>query len=433
MLSQKNKTYNALLFRAALVGLAAGGLGVLFRYVLESFSHLTQSVATSNLLPPHLSWMPPIAFCALCAVFAAWLTSALAPEAKGSGIPHVKAVLKGLAVMRVWRLLPVKFLGGAVAIGGGLALGREGPTVQMGAAVGTTVSTIFKTGATQRRTLTIAGAGAGLAAAFNAPLSGVVFALEEMQRDFRTIVFGAVFIASVMADIVCRLAYGQAPVLAMPLYQSPALAALPFFLMMGGGVGLLGVAFNKLLLRTVQLTETRFGMGRTLLYAAAVGATVGMLFNWYPEMTGDGHALALHATVGGIGLPLLALLLAGRFLLTIASYGAKTPGGIFTPLLAFGCIAGAIAGGTFSHLAPTLAPSPGAFAVAGMAACFAAIVRSPLTGIALVVEMTGDYALTPYLLASAFAAYLVAEYCGEPPIYDSLMRQSQHMRREKQG
>jgi CIC family chloride channel protein len=239
-------------------------------------------------------------------------------------------------------VLPIKLVGGALALGSGLALGREGSTVQMGGAVGAAVAARLKSPIRERLTLIAAGAGAGLAAAFNAPLAGLVFVLEELQRDFRPGVFGAAFIAAAVADILARLVGGQLPVFAVPSYPVAPLAALPIFAALGALAGLLGILFNHGLL--------------------VIGALIGL----------------------GVGE-------------------------------------------TAHALAPGVVPIPAAFAVVGMAAYFTAIVRAPLTGIVLIVEMTGNYNQMLPLLVACFAAYLVAEGLRQLPIYEALLqRDRQH-------
>ena len=172
---------------------------------------------------PVFGWIFPILFSVAGAIASVMLVRRYAPEASGSGIPHLEAVMHRLRTLNWKRVLPVKFIAGALAIGGGLALGREGPTVQMGASIGDAVSRWTKLSPGERRTLIAAGGGAGLAAAFNAPLAGVIFVLEEIRRDFHPIVFGAAFVAAAIADIVVRFLFGGVPVFAIPNYPTPPL------------------------------------------------------------------------------------------------------------------------------------------------------------------------------------------------------------------
>jgi CIC family chloride channel protein len=311
-------------------------------------------------------------------------------------------------------------LSGVLAIGSGLALGREGPTVQMGGAVADGLGRAMKVSPSDRLTLMAAGAGAGLAAAFNAPLSGLVFVLEEMRRDFRPAVFGAAFLAAASADVVARSVSGQLPVFTVPNYTMPPLTALPAFALLGITAGGLGVAFNRCLLEAVDFAQ-RLNHGRRLAMAAAVGGAVGLVAWFYPLAVGGGHELAetvLMNQTGILAIPVLFLL---RFALTVTGYGTGSAGGIFSPLLVLGALLGLGVGHLAHGLAPVLAPEPGVFAVVGMAAYFTAIVRAPLTGILLITEMTGSYEQMLPLLTSSFCAYAAAEYLRDLPIYEALL------------
>ena len=248
--------------RAAVVGILAGLVAVLFRTALERAEELRAALYRfAHGLGP---WgvLLPIAACALAAGLALWLVQALAPEASGSGIPYLKAVLHRLRGMRGWRLLPVKFASGVLAIGGGLALGREGPTVQMGGAVGRAVARWLGARPRERRSLIAAGAGAGLAAAFNAPLAGVIFVLEELMGGFAPGVLTAAFVASLSADLVERLLLGQVAVFHLRVPPAPPLSLVPLFLLLGAVCALLGVAFNRSLLASLKLFSRTAQIGR---------------------------------------------------------------------------------------------------------------------------------------------------------------------------
>jgi CIC family chloride channel protein len=309
---------------------------------------------------------------------------------------------------------------GVLAIGSGLTLGREGPTVQMGGAVADGIARGLKVSPQDRLTLTAAGAGAGLAAAFNAPLSGLIFVLEEVQRDFRPAVFGAAFVAAATADVVARSVSGQLPVFTVPNYAMPPLSALPAFALLGMLAGLLGVAFNRGLLGTLNLMARvprrwRFGI------CAVVGAAAGLLAWFSPSAVGGGHELAETVLTNSIPLFAVPLLFLVRFGLTLASYGTGAAGGSFAPLLALGALLGLGVGHMVHIFMPALAAEPGVFAVVEMAAYFTAIVRAPLTGILLISEMTGSYEQMLPLLAASFCAYMMAEYLRDIPIYEALL------------
>ena len=351
----------------------------------------------------------------------------LAPEAAGSGIPHLKAVLARLRSLRWHVVLPVKFVGGALGIGSGLALGREGPTVQMGGALGAAVSQWLKVTPRERQTLIAAGAGAGLAAAFNAPLAGLIFVLEEVQRHFAPTVFGATFVAAMIADVMTRFFTNQLPVFHIDIIPTPPLMALPAFLGLGVVTGLLGVVFNRSLLGTM----TCFARWVAGLLAAGVGALVGLVGWFVPSVLGGGQRLVESVLQGHVALARIPLWFLLRFGLTMVSYGCGAPGGIFAPLLVLGSLLG-LAVGELTHLClPGTIDHPGAFAVVGMAAYFAAIVRAPLTGIVLIVEMTNTYAQILPLFVACFAAYAVADFLGDEPIYEALLERD--LRRDGSG
>lgn len=410
--------------RAAIVGLGAGVAAVLFQYALNTAETARDGLAhrLGNISPVLTCVLLPL-LCAGAAGLAGWLTRRFAPEAAGSGIPHVKGTLMHVRVLNWRRLLPVKFIGGVLAIGAGLSLGREGPTVQMGAAVGQAASELMKLPRRSRGQLIAAGAGAGLAAAFNAPLAGFIFTLEELQREFSPLTYGTALIAAVVADIVTRSVTGQHSSFHLSEYPMPPLTALPLFALLGLLAGVMGVLFNRSLLWCLR----RFHAWRTIprwARPALVGAVAGLLIFVLPQAVGGGHATAEMVLSGGYSpvhfIGFLAVLLIAKFALTVLSYAAGVPGGIFAPLLVLGAVLGLMTGQTGSLLFPALAHTP-AFAVVGMAAAFAAIVRAPLTGIVLIIEMTGNYEQLFPLLVACMIAFLVAERLHNKPIYEALL------------
>lgn len=406
--------------RAALVGLGAGLVAAAFRLALSGADTLRYAMLEWAHAWPQVGWIAPVMYGAVGAALSVLLVRRYAPEAGGSGIPHLEAVLHRFRTL-VWsRVLPVKFLAGVLALGSGLAMGREGPTVQMGGATGDAIAGLLRSRPRERRTLIAAGAGAGLAAAFNAPLSGLTFVLEEVQRDFHPIVFAAAFVAAVIADIVARVISGPDPVFAVPGYALQPLATLPVFATLGVLAGLLGVAFNRGLLATLNLAS-RLNGRQVLVYAAAMGMIVGVVGWFAPEGAGNGHGLAEEVLAGRLALTLIPLWFVIRFGLTLGSYGTGAAGGIFAPLLVLGALLGLGTGEVAHLLSPAIAPQPAVFAVVGMAADFTAIVRAPLTGIVLIVEMTGNYEQMLPLLVSCFCAYATAEALRELPIYESLL------------
>lgn len=405
--------------RALLVGLFGGAVAVAFRSALAAADELRDQLIGFVHAHALYAALIPLAVGAAGAALAVYLVRRFAPETAGSGIPHVKAVLHGLRPM-VWpRVLAVKFVGGVAGIGVGLALGREGPTIQMGAAVGQMVSGWFKCTPRERRTLIAAGSGAGLAAAFNAPLAGLVFVLEEVQRDFSPGVFTATLIACGVADLTTRLALGQLPVFPVQTAAIPPLSSLPFAVLVGAIAGLLGVVFNRGLLATLDLFER--ARWPAWVSAALVGMLVGGVAIVAPGVVGGGHRLVERMLTGELPLMALSGFFALRFVLTMLSYGCGAPGGIFAPLLVLGSALGLGIGELAERFVPDMAGQPAAFAAVGMAAYFTAIVRAPLTGIVLMVEMTGNYSLVLPLLLACLTAYGLADFLRDRPVYEALL------------
>lgn len=407
--------------RATLVGLLAGLTASAFRLTLEATDRWrTALFRVAHGLPKPWGFLLAVAVCATAAGAALWLVRRFAPETAGSGIPHLKAVLHRLRGMKWRRVLLVKFASGTLGIGSGMALGREGPTVQMGGALGQMVSGWLGSNVRERHILIAAGAGAGLAAAFNAPLAGVIFVLEELRRDFAPGALTGAFVSSVTADIVVRLLTGQSPVFHVQNPPVPPLTTLPLFLILGVCAGLLGIVFNRTLLASLRLFErtSRWPFG---LPAALVGGIVGAIGWFVPEALGGGGPLVQLTLGGKIALHMAVALLLLRFAMTMGSYGTGTAGGIFAPLLVLGAQGGLLVGMLGTTVFPSATGYAASFAIVGMAALFTAIVRAPLTGIVLLLEMTSSYPLMLPLLAACFTAYAIADLLHDRPIYEALL------------
>ncbi len=418
-----NRQRLRLLPRALLLGVFSGLMAVAFAKTMDAGEKLRLALLDST--ADHFDrWgvALSIAFSVATISLAVWLVRFFAPAAAGSGIPHLKGVLLGYRSMVWYRVLWVKFVGGVIGVTGGLTLGREGPTVQMGGALGQMLGSRYHSDALEKRSLIAAGAGAGLSAIFNAPLAGVVFVLEELQGSFTPLVFFAALIASMTADVLSRGFMGQNPVFHVTVTSIPDLASLHLFLMLGILAGVLGVLFNRALLTTQRLTEAR---SRWLLVSKCVswGVIIGLIGWWMPEVCGGGQPLVQRILSGRehFDLWMLAFLFGLRFLLTMGSYGTGAAGGIFAPLLVLGALLGLWIGELGQEWFPLVAPEPLTVAVAGMAAYFTAIVRAPLTGIVLIVEMTGNYSLILPLFTACFSAYVIAEWWPNVPIYEALL------------
>lgn len=413
----------ALAALSLVVGAATGLLAALFRLALERAEALRDTLVAHAHGRSLLGFLLVLAGASAAAALAAWLVRRFSPAATGSGIPQVEAVLHGEVPPAPLVLLPVKFVGGLLAIGSGLALGREGPSVQMGAGLAVLVARLSRRAWADTRVLLAAGAGAGLATAFNAPMAGAAFVLEELVRRFEPRIAIAALGASATAIPVARILLGEAPDFQVPALSAATAETRPLFFLLGAAAGLLAVAYNKTLLATLEAAE-RMRRLPVEARAAAIGAAVGALAWFAPRLVGGGDALTQSALTGADPLAWVAASLVLRFALGAASYAAATPGGLFAPMLVLGAQGGLLFGAACQALFPALALQREAFALVGMAAFFAGVVRAPLTGLVLVSEMTGDVTLLLPMLGASFLAMLVPTLLRDPPIYDSLRARS---------
>lgn len=401
------------------VGAITGLVGAAFRLTLDWVSQWRGSLvaAAHEHGPAGLALV--IAGCATAATVAAGLVRWLSPHASGSGIPHVEAVLKGKLPPAPYRLIPVKFAGGVLAIGAGLALGREGPSVQMGATLAHLIGRLFRRNWPDCRVLFAAGAGAGLATAFNAPIAGAVFVLEELVRRFETRIAIAALGASSVAIVVARLFLGDTPELHVSpwSYAGPLSQVLAFAL--GAIAGLAGVVYNWAILKSLA-TLDGLRWCPVECRAALAGVGIGVLAWLWPDLVGGGESLTQQTLAGAFDIHAIAIMFAVRFALGPASYAARTPGGLFAPMLAVGAQLGILCWFACQQVVPGFDATADAFAVVGMAAFFSGVVRAPVTGIVLIVEMTGSFPMLLPMVGACFTAMLVPTLVGDPPIYDSL-------------
>lgn len=402
---------------AILAGAVIGFVGGAFRWCLQQADTLRVDLADWSHRLAGPGWLIPVAATAVGATLAALVVRWM-PLAAGSGIQHVEAVYRGDASPPELRLLPAKFVGGVLGIGSGLVLGREGPTVHMGAAIGAAAARCAHLGGQTVRMLQTAVGGAGLAVAFNAPIGGVLFTLEEVTKSFRLPTVLATAFAAATGVGCARLVVGDHPDFAVPQLNSPGLQWLPLFVVFGLATGCLGVFYNRLVLAFVDYRPRI----PTLAKAAAIGAVIGLVMFVHPLATGGGDTLT-QSILGGRSLELAVVVgfLVLRFLAGPLSYAAAVPGGLFAPLLALGTLWGVLFVGCVDPLLPgDQRPLAVPMAIVGMAAFFGATVRAPVTGVVLVVEMTATTAVLVPMLAATAAAVLAAELLGSPPIYDSL-------------
>lgn len=435
MSSHKNPIQVLLL--SALVGIFTGFLGTMFELGVNWVSKQRTVWLESSISQAVPLWMAAVLVSGVLAMIGYYLVHRFAPEAGGSGIPEIEGALDDRRPVRWWRVLPVKFFGGLGTLGSGMVLGREGPTVQMGGNVGRMIADIFRLKDKEGcHALIASGAAGGLAAAFNAPLAGIMFVVEEMRPQFRynLISIKAVMVSAILSDVVFRMLRGQDAVITMPQYSAAPLQSLWLFLLLGLFFGIFGVIFNTLVMRTIDAFTAwhRHDRKRFVLTGAAIGAIFGLMLLYVPEVTGGGIEIIPDITKGSFGLYMLIALFAARLITTLVCFGSGAPGGIFAPMLALGTLFGTFFGSVASQMMPELGLDPGMFAIAGMGALFAATVRAPITGILLVIEMTHNYDLILPLLITTLGAVMVAQMLGGKPIYSELLHRTLDREKKQQ-
>jgi CIC family chloride channel protein len=402
-----------------IVGAGAGLVGAVFRLALQQ----AENLRTALVIWAHGKQFPGLLLVALASAaavaLAAWLVHRFSPAASGSGIPQVEAVLRGGVPEVPFRLIPIKFVGGLLAIGAGLALGREGPSVQMGANIGDLVGHLFRRNLPDRRVLLAAGAGAGLATAFNAPIAGAIFVLEELVQRFEPRIAIIALGVSSTAIAVARIFLGDVPDFHVEALAYSHTGTRPLYFVLGAIAGLFAILYNHALLGSINAAN-RLEHWPVPLRAALIGAAVGSLAWFAPGLVGGGDAITQRTLAGGDALAIVPLVFLIRFTLGAVSYAALTPGGLFAPMLVLGAQIGLLFGILCQLLFPNLHIQPEGFAVVGMAAFFAGVVRAPLTGIVLVVEMTASVNMLLPILSASFAAMLVPTLLRNAPIYESL-------------
>jgi len=417
------RTWDARLLRMTVASVLAGAMigvvGGAFRWCLAQAERQRDAMVVWSHGRPFLGWIVPVVVALIAVAVARYLVLRFAPEAAGSGIHRVEAIMAGQVEPGSNAILPVKFFGGLLSIGSGMALGREGPTVQMGATIGHIVAPWLVREKDDRRLVLAAGAGAGLAVAFNAPVGGSVFVFEELTTSFTPWLLVATLSAATFAVAVMRWMIGNQYVFFVLPGSAPSGVIEWYFLMLGGLLGVAGAAYNALSLWLLDLTE-KLSKYPAVARAAFIGAVVGLVAFFAPALVGSGDTLTQSILSNKLPLHALGMVFVIRFVLGPWSYAAETPGGMFAPLLLLGAAFGGLFGGLVQHFASALGVPVVEFAIVGMVALFAASVRAPLTGIVLAIEMTGRGDLTLQMLAAALGAMLVAMLLKSPPIYQSL-------------
>lgn len=400
---------------AALVGFIGGA----FRWCLERAVELRADVVDWAHQWPTIGWLVPVAMVAAGAALGRAVVR-LSPRSSGSGIQDVEAVWRGEKELPDLGVVPAKFAGGLASIGSGMVLGREGPTVHMGSTLGSEIGRLFGLTVAQRTLLYTTVGGAGLAVAFNAPVGGAMFAIEEVTKSVKLRIVLVTLISTSVAVACARVVVGDRPDFAVPAIATPSLTSLWVFVVFGLLTGALGVAYNAVVVGMLRRTDRMRRVG-PVARATVIGGILGALLYVDPLLVGGGDALT-QLIMDGRTFAIGTLLgyLALRFIVGPLSYAAGTPGGLFAPLLALGALWGAVFQAVAGPLLGEAGTSALPLAVVGMAAFFAATVRAPITGIILIIEMTAITSLTVPMLAACAAAVLAATLLKGAPVYDSL-------------
>jgi CIC family chloride channel protein len=360
-----------------------------------------------------------------------WLLAHYCPDAAGSGIPQLKlAFWKDFGVVP-WRVVWVKFLGGALSVGGGASLGREGPSVQLAGGVASNLAGVLGVAKNERRVAAAAGAAAGLAAAFNTPIAAVTFVLEEIIGDLNSRLLGSVLVASVLGALVAHGILGEQPAFALKLPGTPHWPAYVLTPLVAAVAGLAGVAFQR------AAMDLRLRSRRTLKIAGWLKPVLGGSVVWLlgaAVFLGTGHLGVFGlgyddlstALNGNMVWHVAALLLVAKLAATAVCYGLGGCGGIFAPTLFFGGMAGAAIAAGMNFVLPMSAADQVTLAVVGMAACLSAVVRAPVTGILIVFEMTHQFAVVPTLMIGALISLWISRRFVRENFYDEVLAQDGH-------
>jgi chloride channel protein, CIC family len=411
---------------ACLIGLISGIAAVLLQHGIGWLGTWRLGWAAHG--PPilGLAHAPPVLVLGCIGAVGGFLSGLLierfAPEASGSGIPQVKAALGQFPIRLNGQVALVKLTSGILALGSGLSLGRQGPTVQIGAALAAQLSYWLPTAPSHRRQMIAAGAGAGLAAGFNAPLAGVLFIVEELLRDLSGLTLGTAILSSFIGAVVARVLGGQslATNLAQIMSQNSfSVPEIPFYILLGSLAGFFGGLFNQGLIQSLNGFQRFLPIGLPWRISLA-GLVSGTLLGLLPASFQNQAGLRLLVSMGETDWPLAVLVFVLQFVLSLIAFGSGAPGGVFAPSLVLGASLGQLVGLLQSHW--LAAGAPATYALVGMGAFFGAVSRVPFTGIVIIFEITTDFNLVLPLMISSVVAYWVAENLSPGSLYSRLLK-----------
>ncbi len=407
--------YTYTIFLAVTIGLL-GGLGsVLFRYLILFFQYFFYGKGDMLSSASQLSWYYKILIPAIGGLIVGPIVYFFAREAGGHGVPEVmeNVALKGGKIRP--RVVIVKSLASAICLGSGGSAGREGPIVQIGSAIGSTLGQYFRVSSYTLKTMVGCGAAAGIAGTFNAPIAGVMFSLEVILGDFGASTFAPIVLSAVTATVITRAVLGDVPAFIVPEYELVSFYEIPFYTVLGIAVGLLALLFIFLLYRMEDGFE-KIGIP-AYLKAAIGGLLLGSIGILFPHVFGNGYEAIDMSLLGQLSWYLLLSLIFVKMLATSLTLGSGGSGGIFAPSLFMGGMAGGVMGKIAHGLFPTLTASPGAYSLVGMGAMVAAATHAPITAIIILFELTNDYKIILPIMTASVVATLTATLLQKESIY----------------
>ena len=415
---QLNTSKLSVVIYGAVIGFFTGIVVSLFRWSIEKLLVYFQTMYIAIGHGSIKKLIIVILLNLVCFLIAAWMLQK-EENISGSGIPQVEGLLMGEIDVNWWSTLWRKFVIGILSIGSGLMLGREGPSIQLGASIGQGVATYRNLSHNQSKGLIASGAAAGLSAAFNAPLAGVMFVLEEVYHSISPFVWVGALTGATVADFVSTVMFGQTPVLSVGHLDVFPVKSYGLLLIFGVVLGLFGFAYQKILLFSLtmysKLTIPKYLYG---IVPFILVIPIGII---WPNFLGGGNSLILSLKDTSISIKLLVIVLIVRFVFSLISYGSGLPGGIFLPILTLGALSGAIIAKIFVSLNLMSGNYILNFVVIGMAGYFACIGKAPFTAIVLIFEMVGSVTHILPLALVSLVAYLVVDLMNGAPIYESLL------------